>query len=46
MMRFLLGLTLGLAIGGLLALLATGDSGRALREQLRDRAAERGAADA
>ena len=36
-MRFLVGLVIGLIVGGLLATLATGNAGRALRAQLRER---------
>ena len=43
-MRFLLGLTIGLAIGALLTVLATGNAGRAVQAQLRERARETGAA--
>ena len=37
-MRFLIGLTLGLLIGAVLTILATGNAGRALQEQIRDQA--------
>ena len=37
-MRFLLGLILGLVIGGLLTVLATGNAGRAVSAQLREKA--------
>lgn len=43
-MRFLLGLAIGLAIGALLTVLATGNAGRAVQAQLRERAREAGAA--
>ncbi len=43
-MRFLLGLTIGLAIGALLTVLATGNAGRAVQAQLRERTREAGAA--
>ena len=36
-MRFLLGLSLGLIVGGLLTVLATGNAGRAVSAQLRER---------
>ena len=36
-MRFLIGLLLGLLIGGVLTILATGNAGQAVREQLRER---------
>ena len=38
-MRFLIGLMLGSLIGGVLTILATGNAGRALRDQLREQAA-------
>lgn len=37
-MRFLLGLVIGLTVGALLAVLATGNAGRAVSAQLRERA--------
>jgi len=37
-MRFLIGLMLGLLIGGVLTILATGNAGRALQAQMRERA--------
>ena len=37
-MRFLIGLTLGMALGALLTVLATGNAGRAVSAQLRERA--------
>ncbi len=44
-MRFLIGLLLGLLIGGVLTVLATGNAGRALQSQLqqqvRDEAVQR-----
>ena len=36
-MRFLLGLAIGLTIGALLTVLATGNAGRAVSAQLRER---------
>jgi len=38
-MRFLIGLILGLLIGAVLTILATGNAGRALQEQIREQAA-------
>ena len=35
-MRFLIGLLLGLLIGAVLTILATGNAGRALQEQIRE----------
>ncbi len=35
-MRFLTGLVLGIAIGGVLTILATGNAGQALQSQLRE----------
>ena len=35
-MRFLIGLMLGLLIGGVLTILATGNAGRALQAQVRE----------
>lgn len=35
-MRFLIGLTLGLLIGAVLTILATGNAGRALQVQIRE----------
>ena len=37
-MRFLFGLVLGIVLGGLLTVLATGHAGRAVSTQLRERA--------
>ena len=37
-MRFLLGLAIGLTVGALLTVLATGNAGRAVSAQLRERA--------
>ena len=37
-MRFLLGLVIGLTVGALLTVLATGNAGRAVSAQLRERA--------
>lgn len=37
-MRFLIGLLLGLLIGAVLAILATGNAGRALQAQMREQA--------
>ncbi len=37
-MRFLIGLLLGLSLGAVLTILATGNAGRALQEQLREQA--------
>ena len=42
-MRFLIGLLLGVLIGAVLTILATGNAGRALQEQMREQA-ERGRA--
>ena len=38
-MRFLIGLLLGALIGAVLTILATGNAGRALQEQMRERSA-------
>ena len=38
-MRFLLGLAIGLTVGALLTVLATGNAGRAVSAQLRERTA-------
>ena len=43
-MRFLIGLLLGLLIGAVLTILATGNAGRALQEQMRERSAREGPA--
>ncbi len=37
-MRFLIGLLLGLLIGAVLTILATGNAGRALQQQIREQA--------
>ncbi len=37
-MRFLIGLLVGALIGGVLTILATGNAGRALQAQMRERA--------
>ena len=39
-MRFVIGLVLGLIIGGVLTTLATGNAGRAVQAQLRERVSE------
>ena len=44
-MRFLIGLTLGVLIGAVLTILATGNAGRALQEQMRERSAHDEAAE-
>lgn len=44
-MRFLIGLLLGLLIGAVLTILATGNAGRALQEQLREQAERAGRSD-
>ena len=38
MLRFLLGLAIGMALGAVLTVLATGNAGRAVSAQLRERA--------
>ena len=39
-MKFVIGLVLGLIIGGVLTTLATGNAGRAVQAQLRERVSE------
>ena len=44
-MRFLIGLMLGVLIGAVLTILATGNAGRALQEQMQERSARDEAAE-
>ena len=39
-MKFVIGLVLGLIVGGVLTTLATGNAGRAVQAQLRERVSE------